>query len=66
MKKEYDNCIRFDSSINPCPYRDNKDLTAVRNLGTQGLPIDTFLGQEFERANAVCLTCDYFDAGKTK
>ena len=61
MKKDYDNCTHFDSLINPCPHRDNKDLTAVRNWGTQGLALD-ILGQEVEKANAVCLTCEYFDA----
>jgi hypothetical protein len=65
MKKGYDNCIRFDSSINPCPHRDNKDLTAVRSWNSLA-PVPTYLSQEIERANAVCLTCDYFDAGKTK
>jgi hypothetical protein len=57
MEKEPLKCKKFDSYTSPCTKRDNEALEELRALINVG---GTYSGNIFDKAKAVCMTCNDF------
>jgi hypothetical protein len=61
MEKEPLKCKKFDSYTSPCTKRDNEALTELRGfISVEGFR-GTISNDIFDKAKAVCMTCNDFE-----